>query len=83
MRLEKTDLNLRRHRVRLVALSLLGMAVISATALLLETLDRSDHPKLRYHWKRHSIPPGMLVRGFFFYNKHTNGPEGHGLGPSG
>ena len=74
MLLERMDLFLKQKRVRLVALALLGVAVISTTALLLETRYPSKRPKVRYYWRRHSIPSGKLIRGFVFWKTYTNGP---------
>jgi len=71
MPLERTHLALKCQRVRLVALALLGIIVISATALVLETLYPSDTAKVRLRWERHSVPPGM--RGFFFWKTSTDG----------
>jgi len=73
MLLERTDLSVKWQRVRLVALALLGVVVISVTASLLETLYPSDRPRVRYSWHRHSNPSVALLRGFFFWNKSTNG----------
>jgi hypothetical protein len=76
MLLKRTDLTSKGQRVRLVALALLGMIAILTTDMRIETLYPSEHTKFRYHWKRQTIPPGMVIRGFFFYRTRTDGPEG-------